>query len=107
MARKGFPLTEHQPEQEANEIALRALARKLGIQATSNLNTIAARIRELGWPADWTDQAEHGVRARYQAGCRCGDCRAASREYHRALDSRYSSSPGVLPGLRLPGRARP
>lgn len=31
---------------------------------------------------------EHGVRATYQAGCRCEPCRNANREYERAYTAR-------------------
>lgn len=34
----------------------------------------------------------HGTRPRYQAGCRCGQCRAAERDYRRSARARREAS---------------
>lgn len=48
------------------------------------------------------DAADHGTRARYQAGCRCTPCRAAEAVYRRQLRGRHARNLPTLGQLINP-----
>lgn len=66
--------------------------------------------QDCGAPTSWSDSkrpiqrcvacdraskaAQHGTRSKYQAGCRCDDCRRANRESQRRLKGRQPPSHG-------------